>query len=107
MFLGVFTCFSQNKKKSKFLPLSIYSVVETVNLNNNYNINKKLNLKSFSFVMINSNDIEDGYFTIPFSDLKNKPSKYIYETYSEIYDNLNLKKSFFKLADLYKVHNNK
>jgi hypothetical protein len=108
MLLPIFTCFSQGKKHLKPIPQSIYSFNEPINLNSNYSINKKLNLKSYSFVKIDIEDIENGYFTIPFCDLKNIPSSYIYDTYSKIQDNLNIKKSFFKIADLYNnPHSNK
>lgn len=104
MLLTVFTCFSQGKKKSKFLPLSIYSTTETINLNSNYSINKKLNLKSFKFVTLDIQDIEDGYFSIWFQNIDRTPSKFIYESYVDIYNDLNLKKSFFKISDLYRLH---
>jgi hypothetical protein len=107
MLLTVFTCFSQGKKYSKSIPQSIYSFDETINLNSNYSINEKLNLKSYSFVKIDINDIEDGYFTISFQDTDKVPSKLIYDSYIDIYNDLNLKKSFFKIADLYKPHSNK
>jgi hypothetical protein len=104
--------FSQEKIKNinkTFLPESIYSssLNQNSDLNSFYNLNKKLNLKSYKFAILDANSIEDGYFTIPFQNFDKIPTNYIFDTYQKIYHNQNLKKSFFKLADLYNVPNKK
>jgi hypothetical protein len=100
--------FSQEKIKNinkTFLPESIYSssLNQNSDLNSFYNINKKLNLKSYKFAIINPISIEEGYFTIPFQNFDKVPTSYIFETYQDLYHNQDLKKSFFKLSSLYNV----
>ena len=92
-----------NKKK---LPESIYSTSLNLNsdLNSFYNINKKLNFKSYKFVLLDVHCIEEGYFTIPFQSFDKVPTSYIFDTYQKIYHIQDLQKSFFKLADLYNIH---
>ncbi|NLP57436.1 hypothetical protein [Lutibacter sp. B1] len=93
--------FSQEKNDS--LPYSIYTSSNLSSNFNKYNLNKTLNLTSFKFVSLDVSNIEDGLFTISYNNLNKTPSKYIYDTYMDIYQNLNLKKSFFKVSDLYIV----
>jgi hypothetical protein len=48
--------------------------------------------------------LKEGYFTIPIENIGSTPSSLIYDTYMDIYNELNLEKSFFKVADLYKPY---
>lgn len=102
LLLVAITCFSQEKDKEIVLPLSIYvTTPEIPSFNTKYTINKKLNLNSFKFVTLDLKSIEEGYFTIPITT--NSPSKYIYDSYKKVFDNLQLQKAFFKVSDLYRV----
>jgi len=85
------------------LPSSIYtSDLLSTDINSTYNINSKLNLHSYKFVFLDETKIEEGYFTIPFENINKTPTKYINDSYTKIYNNLNLKSAFFKVSDLYK-----
>jgi len=99
-----FTSYSQNKNIEKSIPASIYKFTpESANLNSVFFINKKLNLTSFKFLLIDTRNIAEGYYTVPFCNLQNYSTDYIYDTYNEIYHNPLLSKGHFKVADLYKV----
>jgi hypothetical protein len=105
--LTVVSGFSQKKTtsiKKPLLPKSIYSINSHNKINHSFSINNQLNLKSFKFITLDVEDIEDGYFSISFQNLNKKPTKFIYESYMDIYNDLNLKKSFFKLSNLYRFH---
>jgi len=105
LFLITMNCFSQEivKANYSFVPTTIFTHLQLdSDLNSNYNINKKLNLKSYKFAIIDPISIEEGYFTIPFQKFE-LPTSFIFETYQDLYLNQNLKKSFFKVSDLYKV----
>lgn len=105
LLLVTITCFSQEKNKEIILPQSIYlTTIEISNFNSKYSINKKLNLNAFKFLVLDLKTIEEGYFTIPFYSINNTPTEYIYDSYNKIFDNLQLQKSFFKVSDLYRVH---
>jgi len=108
LFLSVISGFSQEKINSTeklLLPKSIYSPINNSStINSSFNINNRLKLNSLKFITLDVQDIEDGYFTISFRNLDKTPSRFIYESYVAIYNDLNLKKSFFKLSNLYKVH---
>jgi len=106
LFLITIHFFSQEvvTVKPNLTPTSIFTSLKLdTDINNYYNINKKLNLRSYSFVFIDVKNIEEGYFTIPFNNFKHPPSNYIFETYQDIYHTMNLKQSFFKVSNLYKV----
>jgi len=99
--------FSQNKTmvlRDSVIPSSIYfAKPEFLYINSDFNLNNRLQLNNYKFVLLNVNDIEDGYYAIPFSSLWNPPSSYIFDSYQKIYHNLNLKKSFFKVSQLYNM----
>jgi hypothetical protein len=99
--------FSQNKNKvfiDTVIPKSIYlAKPDFLYFNSNFNLDKRIQLNNFKFVFLNVNDIEDGYYVIPFESFWNPPSSYIFDSYQEIYHNMNLKKSFFKVSKLYDV----
>ena len=96
---------SQNKNTvftDTIIPKSIYlAKPDFLYFNSNFNLDKRLQLNNFNFVFLNEKDIEDGYNVIPLTRLWNPPSSYIFDTYQKIYNNMNLKKSFFKVSDLY------
>lgn len=108
LFLFMAKCFSQEKIDNidnQILPKSIYTPIINANeINSSFTINNRLNLKSFKFVTLDIQDIEDGYFSIWSQNIDRTPSKFIYESYVAIYNDLNLKKSFFKISDLYRLH---
>ena len=97
--------FSQNKEAvsiDSVIPKSIYFTnPEFLYMNSDFNLNNRLQLNNYKFVFLNVNDMEDGYYRIPFTSLWNPPSSYIFDSYQKIYHNLNLKKSFFKVSKLY------
>lgn len=111
-FALIFLCFTtfifaQQNEAVKPLPVSIYSSnSDFIDLNSTYAINKKLNLTTFKFMYLNIRNIEEGYYTIPFYNINNAPSSYIYETYNKVYQTAQLQKSFFKVSDLYKPRTN-
>ncbi len=109
IFILLFTSFigfSQEKNNTNLLPLSVYttSFKKTINLNSKFNLNKRLRLTSYQFMLLDLRNMEEGYFNIPMYTQYNPPTQYIYDSYNKLYSNLQLQKSFFKIADLYKVH---
>ncbi len=106
LLLTSFIGFSQEKNSINLLPLSIYttSFKKTTNLNSKFNLNKRLRLTSYQFMLLNIRNIEEGYFNIPMYTEYNPPTEFIYDSYNKLYSNLQLQKSFFKIADLYKAH---
>jgi len=100
-----FVGFSQEKNNTNLLPLSVYTISfkKTINLNSKFNLNKRLRLTSYQFMLLDIRNIEEGYFNIPMYTQYNPPTQYIYDSYNKLYSNLQLQKSFFKIADLYKV----
>ncbi|AMC11699.1 hypothetical protein Lupro_10655 [Lutibacter profundi] len=105
LLLVTFISFSQEKDKTRKLPSSIYTTVfkKTANLNSKYHINQRLRLTSYQFMFLKLRNIEEGYFNIPMYPIYNPPTEFIYDSYNKLYSNLQLQKSFFKIADLYKV----
>ncbi len=106
LLLTSFIGFSQEKNNTNLLPLSVYtiSLKKTINLNSKFNLNKKLRLTSYQFMLLDLRNMEEGFFNIPMYTEYNPPSEFIYDSYNKLYSNLQLQKSFFKIADLYKVH---
>lgn len=104
--LFTFIAFSQEKNdtiKKTAIPLSIYNLSQqTLALNNSYTIGKRLHLTGFKFVILDKYDIENGFFSVSFDNLKRKPSTYIYAGYQKIYENMALERTFFKGYDLMK-----
>jgi hypothetical protein len=85
------------------IPVSIYNPTHILpDLNSASIINNRLNLKSYNFIVFDKKSIEDGYYSIPLFNNKT-PTSFIYETYTQIHQNSYLKKSFFKVSDLYLV----
>ncbi|MFA5297451.1 MAG: hypothetical protein WC389_04505 [Lutibacter sp.] len=103
---STFIAFSQEKNdtvKKTIIPVSLYNLPQqTPSLISNYNINKSLHLTGFNFIILDKNDIENGFFTISASNFKREPSNYIYDDYQKIYRNMALKSAFFKGHDLMK-----
>ena len=99
--------FTQNLKPvfiDSVIPKSIYiTKPDFLQLNSDFNLDKSLQLNNYNFIHLNATGIEEGYIQIPFTKLGVAPSSYIYDTYQKIYDNSNLKKSFFKVSRLYDV----
>ena len=99
-----FTNYSQNKNTEKSIPTSIYKFTpEAINANSTVSINQKLNLTSYKFLLIDTRNIAEGYYSVPFCNLNKYSTDYIYDTYDKIYHNPILSKGHFKVADLYKV----
>lgn len=97
--------FSQEFKKDtlkKEIPVSIYTATQTsTDLNSLLTLNKRLNLKSYTFLYLDENDIEEGLFTVPLFSEKLNTSNYIYDTYNKIHQKSVLEAAFFKISDLY------
>jgi len=101
LLISSFTAISQTKNETNILPVSIYQTVpKSPDLNNKFSINNKLNLTSYKFAILDLRSFEEGNFNIP---ICNPPSEFIYDSYNKLYENLQLRKSFFKVADLYKT----
>lgn len=104
-FLFIFNIVAQNKNDT-IIHRSIYFYSITNKKSdtfNKFNINKNLNLQSLDFVILDLNDLEEGFFSIPFQNLTKKPSKYIYDSYNKVYRNRALNSTFFKGHDLRKL----
>lgn len=105
--LTTFIGFSQEKsidEKGVTIPTSIYIPSQMkFDLNSVSLVNDRLDLKNYTFLYLDTRNIEDGYFTLPLSSIGQTPTKYIYDTYSKVYHTKNLKQAFFKVSDLYKV----
>lgn len=103
--LTVSVVFSQKNKKTiikKKIPASIYTATQiSNNLNSLLNINNRLNLKSYKFIVLDETSIEMGNFLIPLYNKKLGVSNYIYDTYNKIHEKSVLEASFFKISDLY------
>lgn len=103
---STFMAFSQEKNdtiQKTIIPPTLYNLSQqTPDLISSYNINKRLHLTGFKFVILDKNDMENGFFSISVSNLKREPSNYIYDDYQKIYRNMALKSAFFKGHDLMK-----
>lgn len=94
----------ENKSIEKNIPASIYTSIKvSQDFNSILNINQRLQLKSFTFLVIDEKNIEEGFYTLPICSLTKSPTKYIYDSYNKVYQTKNLKQAFFKVSDLYKV----
>lgn len=88
--------------ETPILPESLYtSFYKITEINSPFSLNNRLNFKSYEFVFLDEKKIKEGYFTIPIERMDLTPSNLVYETYADIYHQLNLEKSFFKLSNLY------
>ena len=97
-----FTGKAQTEDKSTLIPNSIYSSIPLLNdLNGKQLVEKRLNLNTYKFAYLDFKNIEEGYFNIPIYN--NTPTEFIYDSYNKLYNNLQLKKAFFKVSDLYRV----
>ncbi len=63
--------FSSSFKKDTFIDIS-------------HNINDTMNLSSFHFVVLDMNDIRDGFFTLSPQNFNRTPTNLIYEEYRDI-----------------------
>jgi len=93
----------KNKVLKKEIPVSIYSATQISNdLNSLLNVNKRLSLKFYNFLVLDEKNIEMGNFTVPLNNISLKPSNYIYETYNKVYLKSILEAAFFDISNLYK-----
>jgi hypothetical protein len=87
MFFISFISFSQEiekKEEAKPMPISIYTqFTNTINLNSAYAINQKLQLTSPQFMFFNSQAIDEGTFNIPFYNINESPTNYIFNAYHQ------------------------
>ncbi len=97
--------FAQEEKNDtlkKEIPASIYTATQiSTDLNSLLNVNKRLNLKSYKFLVLVEKNIESGYFSTPLFNKKTNPSNYIYDSYNKIHQKSVLEAAFFKISDLY------
>lgn len=104
--LSIGVGFSQEHKNitsKKEIPVSIYTATQiSTDLNSLLNVNKRLNLTSYHFLVLNKKNIELGNLTAPLYKGKLNPSHYIYETYNKVHQKSVLEAAFFKVSDLYK-----
>lgn len=86
------------------IPTSIYtSFNKLIDINSSFNLQERLNLKTFNFVYIDFKTFENGYYSIPIQSFKKVSYKSLMETYNDIYHQQNLRKSFFKVSNLYQI----
>ncbi len=85
--------FSQDKYiKVTKTPTSIYTINSFSNNPNSFSkLNSRLNLKSFEFVTLNVEDIENNVMAIDFLNIDKKPSEFIYDDYNNYQNNYLLK----------------
>ncbi|WP_299063678.1 hypothetical protein [uncultured Polaribacter sp.] len=85
--------FSQDKYiKVTKAPTSIYTINSFSNNPNSFSkLNSRLNLKSFEFVTLNVEDIENNVMAIDFLNIDKKPSEFIYDDYNNYQNNYLLK----------------
>ena len=104
--LSISIGFSQEHKNDtlkKEIPASIYTATQISNdINSLLNVNKRLNLRSYKFLVLNEKNIERGYFSTPLFNKKLNTSNYIYDTYNKTHQKSVLEAAFFKVSDLYK-----
>lgn len=105
LFTSIAFGYSQAPKKEpikKEVPVSIYTATQiSTDLNSVFNINKRLNLKSYQFLVLFEKDIEMGNFTVPISNLRLAKSDYVYDSYIKNHKKSVLESAFFKVSDLY------
>lgn len=86
------------------IPTSIYTPFTTLkDINSSYNLHERLNLQAINYFYIDFKTIENGYYSIPIQSFKKISYKSIIETYKDIYHEQNLRKSFFKVSNLYQI----
>ena len=80
-------------------PVSIYTVSNfSIDKNGFSEINKKLKLSNFDFVIVDAIDLDLNRFSINTKHLTTKPSDFIYDDYKR-YQNQNLLKGFLLKND--------
>jgi len=96
---------NQTTIKETKIPVSIYHISTKVStdLNSLFNVNKRLNFKSYKFLVLDEKNIEMGYFSVPLYNITLASSNYIYDSYTKIHQKSTLEAAFFKVSDLYKV----
>lgn len=98
--------FSQEHKNdsiNKEIPVSIYTATQISNdLNSLLNVNKRLYLKSYNFLVLDEKNIEMGNFTVPLYNISLRHSSYIYDTFNKVHQKSILEAAFFNVSDLYK-----
>jgi len=98
----VFSQVIKNDTLNTRIPISIYTSSQiSTNLNSLYRINKRLNLKSNQFLILDEKSIEMGEFVIPLYNISLAPRSYIIDSYTKNYQKKNLESAFFKVSDLY------
>lgn len=104
--LSISVLFSQEHKNNtvkKEAPVSIYTATQISNdLNSLINVNKRLSLKSYKFLVLDEKIIEMGNFAVPLYNISLRRSNYIYDTYTKIHQKSILEAAFFNVSDLYK-----
>ncbi|MDP6921709.1 MAG: hypothetical protein QGH06_01930 [Lutibacter sp.] len=73
-------------------------------VNRNYEINQTLVFGAYRFLNFNVNDfhVKHGKGRLPRAYLQKRSGHYIFESYSEQYRNLDMKKAFFDVSELYR-----
>lgn len=92
----------KNNTLKKDIPVSIYTATQiSTDLNTILNLNKRLNLKSYQFLVLAEKNLEMGEFAVPLHNITLTPSNYIYESYQKIHEKRVLEAAFFNISDLY------
>lgn len=86
----------------KKIPVSIYTATQiSTDLNSLLNMNNRLDLKSYNFLVLDKTAFGMGDFTVPLYNIPLKPSNYIYDTYNKNHQKSILEAAFFNVSDLY------
>ncbi|MCF6278911.1 MAG: hypothetical protein L3J14_01030 [Flavobacteriaceae bacterium] len=101
--LNVFSQEIDDNNDTILLPTSIYtsSFDKLQTINSLLLINKKLNLTSFEFVILNTKAIKNGNLSISTENIGKQPTKFIIETYQKIAMNKAMTSAFFDIDALY------
>lgn len=91
-----------NDSISKKIPTSIYTATQiSTDLNSLLNTNKRLNLTSYNFLVLDKITINISGFTVPLYNISPKSSTYIYDTYNKKHQKSILESAFFNISDIY------
>ncbi len=95
----IFPTIAQVNTNTKKATASIYTVLNPPkNFYDFSTVNKNLRLEKLSFFIVDKNDIDNGLFSVPFNQIRKKPSALIYDDYQD-YQYNNLLKGFFRKYD--------
>ena len=89
-------------QKDSIMPLSVYqtSFLKSSTFSP-FSLKNQFSKTRLEFTFLNALDIVEENYQIPLSIKGGPPTKFIYDTYKDIYHRMDLQKSFFKVSELY------